>query len=146
MAYKWETLKAMPSKRVFATPLIHEDNFYVIGGCDEKGKPVDCFEMFNTKQKKWHRLANMPTNRAAPAVAAVGNKIVAVAGVAESQMPLDVIEVYDISEKKWKSTPPLGEKLLGLSSFVKGLFLTALPFQLHNLCQPLVSVMLASSA
>ena len=120
MSFKWETLKAMPSKRVFASPLIHEDNFYVIGGCDERGVPVDCFEMYNTKQKKWHRLQNIPTKRAAPAVAALGNKIVAVGGVAESQSPLDCVEIYDTSEKKWESVEPLGKKLLGISTVVKG--------------------------
>jgi len=119
MAYKWETLKAMPSKRVFASPLIHEDNFYVVGGCDERGIPVDCFEMYNTKQKKWHRLQNIPTKRAAPSVAAIGNKIVAVAGVAESQTPLNAVEIYDISEKKWTSMDPLGQRLLGVSNVVR---------------------------
>lgn len=110
----------MPSKRVFATPLVHEDNLYIVGGCDEKGVPLDCFEMFSMKQKKWHRLQNMPTKRAAPAVAGIGNKIVAVGGVSESQNPLDAIEVYDITEKKWTTLDPLGEKLLGIACVIRG--------------------------
>uniref|UniRef100_A0A2C9M7B9 Uncharacterized protein n=2 Tax=Biomphalaria TaxID=6525 RepID=A0A2C9M7B9_BIOGL len=119
MAYKWDSLKPMPSKRVFATPIFHDENLYIIGGCDERGIPLDCFEMYNFKQKKWHRLQNMPTKRAAPAVAAIGNKIVAVGGVSESQAPLDAIEVYDMTDKKWTIADPLGEKLLGISCVVR---------------------------
>ena len=120
MSYKWETLKAMPSKRVFASPLVHEDNLYIIGGCNERGIPLDCFEMFNTKQKKWHRLQNIPTKRAAPAVVASGTKIIAVGGVSESQHPLSAIEIYDIAEKKWTVVDPLGDKLLGISCVLRG--------------------------
>ena len=120
MSYKWETLKAMPSKRVFASPLVHEENLYIIGGCNERGIPLDCFEMFNTKQKKWHRLQNLPTKRAAPAVVASGTKIIAVGGVSESQHPLNAVEVYDIAEKKWTVVDPLGDKLLGISCVVRG--------------------------
>ena len=43
--YKWETLKGMPTKRVFSTPVEAKGSLYVVGGCDQMGTPIDAFEV-----------------------------------------------------------------------------------------------------
>ncbi len=45
--FKWETLKGMPTKRVFSTPVESGDALYVVGGCDQMGTPIDAFEVMN---------------------------------------------------------------------------------------------------
>ncbi len=45
-SYKWETLKPMPTKRVFSTPVeASNGHLFVIGGCDQMGTPIDAFEV-----------------------------------------------------------------------------------------------------
>lgn len=118
-SYKWETLKMMMNPRVFATAVIHNDELYIIGGCDEKGEPLDTCEHYNAAKRKWTCLSNMPTKRAAPACGVVKDKIVAIGGVGTSQGPVDAVEVYCIASKKWTSMAPLGSPLLGLSLVIK---------------------------
>ena len=115
-----ESNRKMVYPRVFSTPVIHNDNVYVIGGCDQMGQPVDSFECYDHGKKKWNMLASMPTKRAAPACGVVGDKIVAVGGVGDVQQPVNAVEVYDITEKKWKQLEDLPEGLLGVSAVVKG--------------------------
>ena len=117
-----DSLRKMVYPRVFSSPVLHNDNIYVVGGCDQMGQPVDSFECFNYNKKKWQTLQSMPTKRAAPAVGVVGDKIVAVGGVGDVQQPVSAVEVYDIKEKKWKQLQDLPEGLLGISSVVKGRF------------------------
>ena len=51
-AHKWETLKGMPTKRVFSTPIEAKGSLYVVGGCDQMGTPIDAFEvMFNRMER-----------------------------------------------------------------------------------------------
>ncbi len=45
-SYKWESLKPMPTKRVFSTPVeAANGHLFVIGGCDQMGTPIDAFEV-----------------------------------------------------------------------------------------------------
>ncbi len=46
--FKWETLKGMPTKRVFSTPVEARGLLYVVGGCDQMGTPIDAFEVIST--------------------------------------------------------------------------------------------------
>ncbi|XP_033746811.1 kelch domain-containing protein 8B-like [Pecten maximus] len=117
--YKWETLKMMMNPRVFATPVLHNDELYIIGGCDEKGEPLDSCEHYNAAKRKWNSLSCMPTKRAAPACGVVKDKIIAIGGVGTSQGPVNAVEVYCIASKKWTSMEPLVEPLLGLSLVIK---------------------------
>ena len=64
--FKWEGLKPMPTKRVFSSAVEVEGQLFVIGGCDQVGKPIDAFESISANMKKWNRLAPLPTPRAAP--------------------------------------------------------------------------------
>ncbi|XP_060062953.1 kelch domain-containing protein 8B-like [Ylistrum balloti] len=118
-SYKWETLKMMMNPRVFATPVLHNGELYIIGGCDEKGEPLDSCEHYNAAKRKWNTLNSMPTKRAAPACGVVKDKIVAIGGVGISQDPVDAVEVYCISSKKWTVMESLVRPLLGLSLVVK---------------------------
>ena len=114
-----DALTPMPTKRVFASPIIHSEHLFILGGCDATGIPVDSFEQYDGK-KKWKRLLSMPTKRAGVAAVALGTKIIAIAGVSEAQTPLDAVEIYDTASKTWTAMEPLGEPLLGVSAVVRG--------------------------
>lgn len=66
--FKSDSLRKMVYPRVFATPVILDNNIYVVGGCDQMGQPVDGFEVYDISKNKWTTLQSMPTKRAAPAV------------------------------------------------------------------------------
>lgn len=119
-SFRWENLKTMPTKRVYSSPVIYNDNIYVIGGCDIKGTPLDAFEMYDADKRSWKSLPAMPTKRAGTSAVVVGSKIVVLGGVSNSQNPLDVVEVFDIPEKKWSTLDSLREPLLGLSATQRG--------------------------
>ena len=70
--FKWNSLEGMPTKRVFSTPVEVDGILYVVGGCDQRGTPLNTFESYNPKKRKWFRLANMPSKRAGVCVLAVG--------------------------------------------------------------------------
>ncbi len=120
MSFKWDSLKAMPTKRVFSTPYEADGKLFVVGGCDARGTPIDSVESYDPQKKAWARLANLPTPRAGPAVGSVGKKVVAMGGVSINQDPLDVVEIYDMEKKKWTTGETLKEKLLGLIAVVRG--------------------------
>ena len=121
---KWASHAAMPTKRVFSTAVEVEGLLYVVGGCDQRGTPLDTFECYNPRKQKWLRLANMPSKRAGVCALAVGKKIVALGGVNTSQEPMDAVEIYDIEKKKWLGADDgietLKDRLLGLSGVVRG--------------------------
>ncbi|CAH1783842.1 unnamed protein product [Owenia fusiformis] len=118
-SFRWESLKGMPTKRVFSSPVECNGCLYVVGGCDAKGVPLPCFEMYDPGKRHWSRLADMPTKRAGAAAAVVGDNIIVFGGVAETQQPLDCVEAYNIKEKKWTVKEPMIEHLLGISAVVK---------------------------
>ena len=64
----WKSVKPMPTKRVYTSPVFCGDQMYVVGGCDASGTPLDCFESYHPGRDRWYRLANMPTKRASPCV------------------------------------------------------------------------------
>lgn len=118
--FQWQSLKPMPTKRVFSTAVECSGQLFVIGGCNAAGEPLDTFESYNPKKSQWSRLLNVPTKRAAPCAAVVGHKIVTMGGISITQQPLDVVEVYNTQEKKWEQRDAMKDKLLGLSSVVRG--------------------------
>ena len=117
---KWETMKPMPTKRVFSTPVEVGGVIYIVGGCDQRGTPLDSFESYDPQKNKWNRLSSMPTKRAGPCVVAVEKKIFVFGGVAVNQQPLDCVELYDIDTKQWSTKESLKEPLLGLSAVARG--------------------------
>ena len=123
---RWSKLDNMPTKRVFSTAVEVDGNLYVVGGCDQKGTPLDTFECYNPRKRRWFRLANMPSKRAGVCVLAVGKKIVCLGGVNTSQEPMDAVEIFDIEKKKWAGAEDgietLKDRLLGLSGIVRGKF------------------------
>jgi N-acetylneuraminic acid mutarotase len=116
----WQSLKPMPTKRVYASPVVGADGqLYVIGGCDATGTPIDCFESYHLSKMRWFRLANVPTKRASPCVVEVKGKLLALGGVSVTQQPLNVVEVYDPVEKEWSSKDVMKDHLMGLSAVVR---------------------------
>lgn len=118
-SYRWESLKSMPTKRVFATAVEVDNNIYVVGGCDQKGSPLNSFEVYYTEKREWKKLKPLPTKRASVAAVAVGKKIVVIGGVSESQTPMDAVEMYDIETKQWTQMESMKDGLLGVSAVVK---------------------------
>lgn len=117
----WQSLKPMPTKRVYTSPVLCSDDvLYIVGGCDATGTPLDCFESYSPARSRWFRLANVPTKRANPCVAHVGGKLVAAGGVSVTQQPLNVVEVYDPAEKEWSHREVMKDHLMGLSTVVRG--------------------------
>lgn len=122
--FKWEKpdkKKTMPTKKVYTSPIEVDGKLYVVGGCDQVGKPIDTFEVFNTENGKWTRLAQMPTKRAGGLTLSVGKKIVVLGGVGHNQEPVDAVEIYNVENKSWSKGSSLVEPLLGLSGVVKGI-------------------------
>ena len=58
-SYSWSSFKSMPTKRVFSVAVELDDKLYVVGGCDQRGTPLDSFEVFNPSKKNWMQLAQM---------------------------------------------------------------------------------------
>jgi len=118
----WQSVKPMPTKRVYSSPVVCDGHLYVVGGCDSSGIPLDCFESYRLGRDRWYRLANMPTKRACPCVMAAGGKLVAMGGVSTTQQPLNVVELYDPAEKEWTQQDVMKDSLMGMSGVVRGVF------------------------
>jgi len=118
----WQSVKPMPTKRVYSSPAVCDGHLYAVGGCDLSGTPLDCFESYRLGRDRWYRLANMPTKRACPFVRATGGKLVAMGGVSVTQQPLNVVEVYDPAEKEWIQQDVMKDSLMGMSGVVRGIF------------------------
>lgn len=73
-----------------------------------------------SKKNRWKGLPNMPTKRAGACAVAVGTKIVAMGGVSTKQVPLDAVEIYNIETNEWSTGDTMKEKLMGISSVVRG--------------------------
>jgi hypothetical protein len=118
----WQSLKPMPTKRVYTSTLLSSDGqLLVVGGCDASGTPLDCFESYHFGRSRWFRLANVPTKRASPCVVEAAGKVVALGGVSVKQEPLNVVEVYDPVEKEWVVRDEMNDHLMGMSSVVRGI-------------------------
>jgi len=117
----WKSTKPMPTKRVYSSPVVCDNQLYVVGGCDSSGVPLDCFESYHPGRDRWYRLANMPTKRASPCVLQTGGKLVAMGGVSTTQQPLNVVEVYDPKEKEWTLQDVMKDHLMGMSGIVRGI-------------------------
>jgi len=117
----WQSVKPMPTKRVYSSLAICDGQLYVVGGCDSSGTPLDSFESYRLDRDRWYRLGNMPTKRACPCVLAADGKLVAMGGVSTTQQPLNVVEMYDVAEKEWTQQDVMKDSLMGMSGVVRGM-------------------------
>lgn len=97
--FQWKRLAPLPSRRVYCSLLETGGQVYAIGGCDDNGVPVDCFEVYSPEADQWTDLRPLPTARAGVAVTALGKRIMVIGGVGTSQLPLKVVEMYTTSMK-----------------------------------------------
>ncbi|NWU96223.1 KLD8A protein, partial [Upupa epops] len=118
--FQWKTLAPLPSRRVYSTLVEAGGQVFAIGGCDDNGVPMDCFEVYSPEADQWTSLPPMPTARAGVAVANLGKRIMVIGGVGENQMPLKIVEMYNIDEGKWKKRNSLREAAMGISVTSKG--------------------------
>ncbi|KAF5916538.1 hypothetical protein HPG69_005333 [Diceros bicornis minor] len=100
--FQWKRLAPLPSRRVYCSLLETGGQVYAIGGCDDNGVPMDCFEVYSPEADQWTALPPLPTARAGMAVTALGKRIMVIGGVGTNQLPLKVVEMYSIDEGKWK--------------------------------------------
>ncbi|XP_040118909.1 kelch domain-containing protein 8A isoform X1 [Oryx dammah] len=117
--FQWKRLAPLPSRRVYCSLLETGGQVYAIGGCDDNGVPMDCFEVYSPEADQWTALPPLPTARAGVAVAALGKRIMVIGGVGASQLPLKVVEMYNIDEGKWKKRSALREAAMGISVTAK---------------------------
>lgn len=118
--FQWKRLAPLPSRRVYCSLLETGGQVYAIGGCDDNGVPMDCFEVYSPEADQWTALPPLPTARAGMAVTALGKRIMVIGGVGTSQLPLKVVEMYSIDEGKWKKRSVLREAAMGISVTAKG--------------------------
>ncbi|XP_015274829.1 PREDICTED: kelch domain-containing protein 8A [Gekko japonicus] len=117
--FQWKTLAPLPSPRVYCSLVEAGGQVFAIGGCDDNGTPMDCFEVYSPEANQWNSLPPMPTARAGVAVATLGKRIMVIGGVGANQMPLKIVEMYNIDEGKWKKRNSLRESSMGISVSVK---------------------------
>lgn len=127
--FQWKTLAPLPSRRVYSTLVEAGGQVFAIGGCDDNGVPMDCFEVYSPEADQWTSLPPMPTARAGVAVATLGKRIMVIGGVGVNQMPLKIVEMYNIDEGKWKKRNSLREAAMGISVTAKGKEGSVLPGQ-----------------
>lgn len=117
--FQWKRLAPLPSCRVYCSLLESGGQVYAIGGCDDNGVPMDCFEVYSPEADQWTALPSLPTARAGVAVTALGKRIMVIGGVGTNQLPLKVVEMYNIDEGKWKKRSVLREAAMGISVTAK---------------------------
>lgn len=127
--FQWKTLAPLPSRRVYSTLVEAGGQVFAIGGCDDNGVPMDCFEVYSPEADQWTSLPPMPTARAGVAVATLGKRIMVIGGVGVNQMPLKIVEMYNTDEGKWKKRNSLREAAMGISVTAKGKESSVLPGQ-----------------
>lgn len=118
--FHWKRLAPLPSRRVYCSLLETGGQVYAIGGCDDNGVPMDCFEVYSPEADQWTALPPLPTARAGVAVTALGKRIMVIGGVGNNQLPLKVVEMYSIDEGKWRRRSTLREAAMGISVTAKG--------------------------
>lgn len=118
--FQWKTLAPLPSRRVYSTLVEVGGQVFAIGGCDDNGVPMDCFEVYSPEADQWTSLPPMPTARAGVAVATLGKRIMVIGGVGANQAPLKIVEMYNVDEGKWKKRNSLREAAMGISVTAKG--------------------------
>ncbi|XP_024896265.1 kelch domain-containing protein 8A isoform X1 [Pteropus alecto] len=117
--FQWKRLAPLPSRRVYCSLLETGGQVYAIGGCDDNGVPMDCFEVYSPEADQWTALPPLPTARAGVAVIALGKRIMVIGGVGTNQLPMKVVEMYNIDEGKWKKRSVLREAAMGISVTAK---------------------------
>nr|XP_008533928.1 PREDICTED: kelch domain-containing protein 8A isoform X3 [Equus przewalskii] len=117
--FQWKRLAPLPSRRVYCSLLETGGQVYAIGGCDDNGVPMDCFEVYSPEADQWTALPPLPTARAGVAVTALGKRIMVIGGVGTNQLPLKVVEMYNIDEGKWRRRSALREAAMGISVTAK---------------------------
>lgn len=116
---RWESVENMPTKRVFATPILVNNKLYVLGGCNIRGRPLDAFEMFDMDTGIWLELEKLPRQRAQPTVLALDTLIYCIGGVDINQNPMKHVDVYDTVNKEWRAVKSLPYELMGTAGVIR---------------------------
>ncbi|MBN3274395.1 KLD8A protein, partial [Polyodon spathula] len=117
--FRWQSLAPLPSGRVYHSLVEAGGQLFVVGGCDESGRPRSALELYCPEVDQWISLPPMPTPRAGAATAVLGKRLVVVGGMGLDQRPLKAVEVYNTDEGKWRKRSSLRAAAMGISMTVK---------------------------
>ncbi|KAJ8258710.1 hypothetical protein COCON_G00177220 [Conger conger] len=117
--FHWQSLARLSSGRVYHSLAEAGGQLYIIGGCDEAGRPINALELYSPEVDQWVGLPPMPTPRAGAAVAVLGKQLLVVGGVGKDQRPLKAVEMYNTDEGKWRKRSSLREAAMGVSIMAK---------------------------
>uniref|UniRef100_W5N688 Kelch domain-containing protein 8B n=2 Tax=Lepisosteus oculatus TaxID=7918 RepID=W5N688_LEPOC len=115
----WEVFPPMPTRRVYCTPVYHEGQLYVVGGCSETGLPLDTVEVLDVASQTWAPLPALPTARAGATAVSLGKRLLVIGGMDAEQSPLSSVEAYNVDEGKWEKKANLGQPSMGITSVEK---------------------------
>jgi N-acetylneuraminic acid mutarotase/tRNA A-37 threonylcarbamoyl transferase component Bud32 len=92
-------------------------NFYVAGGLDEKGTPLDRLSVFDGKATTWSGGPPMSTTREGAAASVLNDKLYVIGGTTgNATNVLSSVEIYDPLAHEWKAGPPLPFARTGLGA------------------------------
>ena len=79
----WEVLPSLPTLRAYSAAVSHNGLIYVIGGCDQRGQPLNAVEVYEPTSKKWRSLPSLKVKRAQLCANMYKKKIVVTGGCKE---------------------------------------------------------------
>ena len=85
---RWEVLPPLPTPRAYSAAVCADENIYVVGGCNQMGKPMDTVESFNCETRAWKVLQSLKVKRAQPNALVFNGKIVVIGGCKEMNEPV----------------------------------------------------------
>ena len=106
------------SFRYYPGIAVMNDNLYVIGGLDNKWRPLKVCERYDPRQRKWIEIAKLRSPRWNLGVATLRNKLYAIGGNHNLEQFANTVEVYDPKEDSWErsvASMNCGRRCLGVA-------------------------------
>ena len=109
----------MPTNRVGCTKVIsHEKKLILIGGVDEKQKPIAVVDCFDTERETWEQLSPLPKGVTGPFITKVDEKIYCLGGT--DKVDANQACVFDLDRNEWKDLPPMKYRRYACGGYVYG--------------------------
>nr|XP_009913444.1 PREDICTED: kelch domain-containing protein 8A [Haliaeetus albicilla] len=120
--FQWKTLAPLPSRRVYSTLVEAGGQVFAIGGCDDNGVPMDCFEVYSPEADQWTSLPPMPTARmgARDIYRVTDYRVYAAGGMGSDLRPHNYLQHYDMLKDIWVSLAAMPTPRYAATSFLRG--------------------------
>ncbi|KAJ1074866.1 hypothetical protein K5549_019910, partial [Capra hircus] len=136
--FQWKRLAPLPSRRVYCSLLETGGQVYAIGGCDDNGVPMDCFEVYSPEADQWTALKVVEVynidegkwkKRSALREAAMGisvtakgeyYRVYAAGGMGLDLRPHNHLQHYDMLKDMWVSLAHMPTPRYAATSFLRG--------------------------